>query len=802
MSTKKSLDALKEMDDRTTVVLRNEEWQTIPTKDIVVGDLIKVKMGDFVEADVRWIKSSELQVIESHLTGEADAISKDTAAISKDTQLADRSNMGYSGSTVSNGQGVGIVVGIGDNTELGNIASMLQNTDKKASPLQTTIKKLTSSLMKVSAGIVLLTIIVGIIKAGELSVASISSVLSTSISLAVASIPDAMPIVLSIVLTIGATKTALNNGLVKSLNSVETLGSTSYISSDKTGTLTQNQMTVTNFYDGTNSYDVKGRGYTPEGDIISDSSSVVNLDSAFLIGAVLVNEASVKEEDGVFKPFGNPTEIALNVLGQKAGVTKESLLLKNKIIRTLPFTSDRKMMSVVVETDKGYRLYTKGAPDVLLQNSQQLLLDGKLVESSRSQNFEKIIDDYAKQALRTIAVAYRDITKHQAQTSSVEELEQNLTTVGVAGIIDPPRPEVKASVKTLNEAKIEVVMITGDHAQTARAIAYDLGIVKDKNARVIEGSEIEEMTDDQLFNVVIGTNIYARVTPEHKQRIIRQLQKHKQIVAMTGDGVNDAPALKAADIGIAMGITGTEVTKDSADLILLDDKFTTIEKSVRNGRMIYANIKNFMRHELTTNVAEVSSLLFGLFLTQTIGQVPGETATLSALMVLWVNMISDSIPSFALGYDVAESDIMKEKPRDVNESILANNTWSRVLIRGTVMGMMVYLAFIWAARMGATSNQAQTVAFLTLVFGQLWHVFDARSSKTIFRRNPFENKHLLAAVLFAGVSSILVTTIPFFNTVMGTAQLPIIVYLMVIFIPALPTFVLSGIKEIFKTKIW
>lgn len=802
MSTKKSLDALKEMNDRTSVVLRDWEWKSVPTTDLVVGDIVKVKMGDFVEADVRWLESSELQVIESHLTGEPDAIQKDIHPIEDDVQLADRNNMGYSGSTVANGQGVGIIVGIGSNTELGNIASMLQNTVKKPSPLQNTIKKLTSSLMKVSGLIIFLTFAIGIIKAGELSVASITSVLSTSISLAVASIPDAMPIVLSIVLTIGATKTALNNGLIKSLNSVETLGSTSYIASDKTGTLTQNQMTVTKFYDGTNDHEVEGLGYDINGSISDSTGQFNNHSSEFLKGAVLSNESSVKEVDGKMKPFGNPTEIALNVLGQKAGVTKESLLKQSELMRTLPFTSARKMMSVIIKNDGGYRLYTKGAPDVLLKNSKNVLIDGKLQDSQHHEKFTEIVDGYAKKALRTLAVAYRDITQHQAETGSVEELEQELNIVGVAGIIDPPRPEVKQSVKTLNEAKVEVVMITGDHAQTARAIAYDLGIVKSKNARVIEGTEIEQMTDDQLFNAVIGTNVYARVTPEHKQRIIKQLQKHRQVVAMTGDGVNDAPALKAADIGIAMGITGTEVTKDSADLILLDDKFTTIEKSVRNGRMIYANIKNFMRHELTTNVSEVSTLLFGLLLTQSVGQVTAGTATLSALMVLWVNMISDSLPSFALGYDVAESDIMKEKPRDVNESVLANHTWSRVLIRGLVMGATVFLAFTLAARAGFTSNQAQTVAFLTLVFGQLWHVFDARSSKSIFRRNPFENKHLLLAVAFASVSSILVTAIPFFNMVMGTAQLPFVVYVMVVFLPAIPTLVLSGIKEIFGIKIW
>uniref|UniRef100_UPI00403F348C cation-translocating P-type ATPase n=1 Tax=Candidatus Enterococcus willemsii TaxID=1857215 RepID=UPI00403F348C len=805
ISARKSLNALKEMNNRQTTVLRNGNWEKVAATDVVVGDLTNVQVGDFVEADVRWIETNELQVIEAHLTGEADAIQKNTDVIDETVEIGDRKNMGFSGSTVSNGQGIGLVVATGLDTELGNIAQLIQAVEDKPSPLQNTVNKLTKTLMVISAGVILFTFVVGMIQAGEFSFESIGSVLSTSIALAVASIPDALPAVLSIVLTIGASKMAQNRGLIKSLSSVETLGATSYICSDKTGTLTRNEMTVVKCFSNGHYYTVSGLGYAPTGEIHSTENNATTSDTIpFLEGAILCNEATVKEIDGEYKPFGNPTEVALTVLGLKAGLSKEELVQKKEIVRTLPFTSSRKMMSVIIKEGANYLLYTKGAPDVLVNRSQGILTEDAVDSSEKTrQLFVDTVEGYAEGALRTLAVGYRKITEQEALTGSVEELENDLVITGVAGIIDPAREEVKESVRILKNANVEVVMITGDHEKTAKAIALELGIVNSTDAPVIKGVEIEKMSDEELYSRVKHTNIYARVSPEHKQRIVKQLQKHGQIVAMTGDGVNDAPALRAADIGIAMGIAGTEVTKDSADLILMDDKFTTIEQSVKSGRTIYANIKNFMRHELTTNVAEVLSLLIGLiFFTQSIGDVPAATPTLTALMILWVNMVSDAVPSFSLGYDVAESDIMDEQPRDPNESVLANYTWSRVLIRGIFMGALVYVAFLWAAHQGLSSNQAQTVAFLTLVYGQLWHVFDARSTKTLFRRNPFENKHLIAAVLFAGISSYLVTIIPFFNTVMGTAPLTLDIYLLVLFIPALPTFILSGIKELFGVKIW
>lgn len=556
-----------------------------------------------------------------------------------------------------------------------------------------------------------------------------------------------------------------------------------------------------------------GNGYDPVGEITSIEDGEIGQESdyiPFIKGAILDNESQIqRNEKGHYEPLGNPTDVSLVVLGHKAKISRANLLSQTgdqdyDILRVFPFESERKMMSTVVKIGNNYKLFTKGAPDVIMQHTTDVILDSKSVPIKEAQaTLEDQVLNYANDALRTIAVAGRTLTKEEALNATQTELEDQLTFLGIAGIIDPPRPEVRKSIATLHKASVEVVMITGDHPATARAIAYRLGIIKDKQARVIEGQELEKMSDEQLFEVVPNIRVYARVSPEHKQRIINALQKHDQVVAMTGDGVNDAPALRAADIGIAMGINGTEVTKDSADLILLDDQFTTIENSVAAGRTIFANIKNFMRQELTTNVAEVLSILLGtFFITHSIGHISELTPTLTAIMVLWVNMISDSLPSFALGYDDAEHDVMAVKPRNVHESLLANHLLSRVMIRGVVMGLSVFIAFYWAAKSGMQVNEAQTVAFLTLVFGQLWHVFDARSTHTLFRRNPFSNPYLLAAVLFAGISSLAITMLPFFNTFMGTSMLNWQIYIAVIFLPAIPTLVLSGLKELFKIKIW
>lgn len=817
LSAKKSLDALSSASQHQANVLRDQSWQKIDASQLVPGDIVNVKMGDFIEADLRWLSVNELQVNESHLTGESDAVEKDSKVLPKNTDLADRTNMGFSGSTVVNGSGLGVVTATGTHTELGKIADLLQQNKTQKTPIEQNITQLTKRLMIAAIGVVVIAITYDLVKeylnTGTIPITALMDSVSGAIALAVAAIPDSMPVVLSIVLTIGARVLARNRGLIKSLSSVETLGATTLIASDKTGTLTKNEMTVTRFFANGINFAVDGNGYDPVGEITSIEDGEIGQESdyiPFIKGAILDNESQIqRNEKGHYEPLGNPTDVSLVVLGHKAKISRANLLSQTgdqdyDILRVFPFESERKMMSTVVKIGNNYKLFTKGAPDVIMQHTTDVILDSKSVPIKEAQaTLEDQVLNYANDALRTIAVAGRTLTKEEALNATQTELEDQLTFLGIAGIIDPPRPEVRKSIATLHKASVEVVMITGDHPATARAIAYRLGIIKDKQARVIEGQELEKMSDEQLFEVVPNIRVYARVSPEHKQRIINALQKHDQVVAMTGDGVNDAPALRAADIGIAMGINGTEVTKDSADLILLDDQFTTIENSVAAGRTIFANIKNFMRQELTTNVAEVLSILLGtFFITHSIGHISELTPTLTAIMVLWVNMISDFLPSFALGYDDAEHDVMAVKPRNVHESLLANHLLSRVMIRGVVMGLSVFIAFYWAAKSGMQVNEAQTVAFLTLVFGQLWHVFDARSTHTLFRRNPFSNPYLLAAVLFAGISSLAITMLPFFNTFMGTSILNWQIYIAVIFLPAIPSLVLSGLKELFKIKIW
>ena len=769
-----ALEALKKLSSPTAMVKRDGKVFEIPAAQLVAGDVVVLEAGRQIPADLRLSTTVNMKIDESALTGESVPVEKDAEAqLEVDSPLGDRVNMAYMTTSVTYGRGEGIVCSTGMDTEIGKIAQMINEAEDETTPLQKRLADLGKLL-----GVVAIALCVALFAIALIQGRNVVEMLITAISLAVAAVPEGLPAVVTIVLALGVQRLVKVNTIVRRLPSVETLGCVSVVCSDKTGTLTQNKMTVV-------------RGYC-EGKMVEIGDLDGKANNRFMEGFVLCNDASIANG----QRLGDPTEIALLDMGHAQGIQREELEKTMPRVGELAFDSNRKMMTTMHQDGDHQISFTKGAPDQVLKHCTQMWEQGKarpITEEDRK-NILAAMTDMSRDALRVLALGLR------IDAGKVEE--EDLAFVGLVGMIDPPRPEAKDAVEIFKGASVRTVMITGDHKDTAFAIAKDLGIATSED-QCMSGDQLDRLTVEELAKQVDDLRVFARVSPEHKVMIVRALRSKGYIVSMTGDGVNDAPSLKAADIGVAMGITGTDVAKSAADMVLTDDNFATIEKAIAEGRGIYANIKNFMRHELTTNVAEVLALLLCLLLfSQTVGQVPAGTPTLTALMVLWVNMVSDALPSFALGYDVAESDIMKENPRDPNESVLANHTWSRVLIRGTIMGAMVYLGFLWAANFGLNSNEAQTVAFLTLVFGQLWHVFDARSSHTLFRRNPFSNPRLLLAVLFAGVTSILVTVLPFFNLVMGTATLPVWIYLAVIFVPALPTLILSGLKEIFKIKIW
>lgn len=791
----KSMDALRDMAAPSCLVKQGDQWQKTPASQLVPGDIIKVATGDVLPADCRFIKTEHLQIDESALTGESDLIEKNTQVIAEsDPTLGDQFNMGFMSTSVHHGHGIAIVTATGMNTEVGKIAQLMQSTENRLTPLQLRIRNLSHTL--IWAALIIVAVIVGI---GLLKGLTFSALVNTSISLAVAAIPEGLPTLVTIVLTLGAGQMMRNNALAKQLASVETLGSTSVICSDKTGTLTQNKMQVVECWAAGEHYQITGKGYAPQGEFLNDKDLPVqpaqNYHLSHLLEySALCSDTLLTEEAGHYSIQGVPTEGAIVVAAAKAGLFKDPLMQDRQIIQTNPFDAKRKMMSVIIQEPNGsYLLIVKGAPDILLERADVIEHHQKHLDKISNEDLiHSVIHQYASQALRTLAVGYRVLTEAELKLP-LEQLENQLTFLGIHGIIDPPRPEAIKAVEDCHSAGIRVVMITGDHAATAKAIAQKMGIIDSETAFVISGEELNQLSDAELEKRVPDTAVFARVTPEHKLRIVKALQSNGAVVAMTGDGVNDAPALREADIGIVMGITGTGVAKESADLILLDDNFATIVHAVREGRRIYDNIRKFIRQGLTANVSEVSAILFAFLL------MAGEPLlTLAPMMILWVNLVSDGFPSLALGVDSAENDVMARQPRPSHENFFANHLGTRIVIRGLVMGGLSYSMFQLAINLGTTIEYAQTIAFATLIFGQLFHVFDARTFSTLFHRNPFSNPLLIAAVLGSAVLSMVMIYTPFGNLVLGTTPLSIEHLVMVCFIAALPTFILSALKEFFK----
>ncbi|MGM9986576.1 MAG: calcium-translocating P-type ATPase, SERCA-type [Bacillaceae bacterium] len=780
----KSLKALKELASPNVNVLRGGKWIKISSKELVIGDVVKFTSGDRISADLRIIESNSLYIEEAALTGESLPTLKKASMISGDNiGLGDQDNMAFMGTLVTRGSGVGIVVGTGMNTAMGQIADLLQNAEETETPLQIRLEQLGKILIAISLVLTVLVVAIGVYQGNELY-----KMFLAGVSLAVAAIPEGLPAIVTVALSLGVQRMIKKKAIVRKLQAVETLGCASVICSDKTGTMTQNKMMVTHVWVSGETWNIDGTGYEPKGHFYKENSKFNPTQSKGLMQmltfGLLCNNTEIIKRKKQYHVDGDPTEGALVVAAMKAGLAKDGLLQQFKVVQEFPFDSNRKMMSVILQDEKGKRyVVTKGAPDVLLANSTSILWNNNEIDFRQEYRTRVLqtIEELASGALRTIAIAFKPIDK---MVRDERDAENNLIFLGLQGMIDPPRPEVRKAVRECKEAGIKTIMITGDHKDTAKAIAIQLDIAT-KQDRVIEGTTLSQMTVEELEDVVEHVSVFARVSPEHKLKIVKALQNKGHIVAMTGDGVNDAPAIKAADIGISMGISGTDVAKEASSLILLDDNFATIKSAIKEGRNIYENIRKFIRYLLASNVGEILVMLFAMILALPLPLIP--------IQILWVNLVTDGLPAMALGLDSAESNVMKRNPRNPRENIFARGLGWKILSRGFLIGLVTLLAFI------VTYNQhpdeliyAQTVAFATLVLAQLIHVFDCRSERSIFHRNPFQNMYLVAAVIISLLLMLVVIYYPPLQPIFHTVEIALRDWLLIIGLASVPTFFLVG----------
>ena len=766
----KSLEALQKMSSHSAKVIRNGQVNVVASKELVPGDIVVLDTGDYVPADLRIIEAANLKSQEASLTGESVPSEKNTATIENPkVGVGDRDNMLFSSSLITYGRGKGVVVETGMNTEVGKIAGIISNTVKSETPLQSKLNKLGKTL-----GIAALVICIVIFVIGLLYGKKPLDMFMTAVSLAVAAIPEGLAAVSTIVLAIGVQRMVKRNAIVKKLPAVETLGSASVICSDKTGTLTQNRMTVEKvFYDG-NLVDVK------------DIKNVEDDDLKRLIEiSMLCNDTKVSASNEL---TGDPTETALVDMGFKLDFTPE-LYVTYPRVEEVPFDSDRKLMTTVHQVGNKYLVYTKGGVDELLKRCNSYISNGE-IKNDLEQFKEKITvqnEKMAKDALRVLAMGYKELD-HMPSSDEMKEIEKDLIYVGMVGMIDPPREEVKAAVAKCKSAGIKTVMITGDHKITATAIAKALGIMEDGD-EAITGSELEEMSDDELIKRVRNIAVYARVSPEHKVRIVKAWQANGEIVAMTGDGVNDAPALKTADIGCAMGIVGTDVSKEAADVILTDDNFSTIVSAVEEGRRIYDNILKAIQFLLSSNVGEIILLFLAILIAPILaGKFGIDIKLIEPLLpihILWVNLVTDSLPALALAVDPAEKDIMNRKPNKKQKGIFTKGMTWRIIYQGLMIGLLTLAAFIIGLGTknvpvidGKTPEEvrvaiAQTMAFIVLALSELVHVFNIRNNrKSLFTGGIFNNIVLIGAIAVSAGLMFVVLLVPTFRNLFNIILLP------------------------------
>jgi Ca2+-transporting ATPase len=782
--------ALRAMSAADATVIRGGERRSVPATQIVPGDVILVEEGDTIPADARLIESAALQTAEAALTGESLPVSKNTAPIDKDVPLGDRDNMIFSGTAATYGHGIAIVTDTAMRTEMGRIAGLLKETPDESTPLQRELDR-TGKVLGLVVIVIAVVMIVTIILVEDVrGVAALFDVLILGVALAVAAVPEGLPAVVTAVLSIGVQRMARRNAIVRHLAAVETLGSATVIASDKTGTLTKNEMTVRVVVTASGRVTFAGSGYAPEGTVRADGGAPiegrlrVELERALAV-ADRANNATVQQRDGRWTVQGDPTEGALLVAARKCGLSSDDLEKRLPRVGEVPFSSERKLMSTIHrDTDQEHAgiVFTKGAPDVLLGRCAfEVLGDGRRpLTTERRAEILQINEALAGEALRTLGVAGRwleedALAKHAAHPD--ERVEQGLVFAGLIGMIDPPRPEAKDAVARAKNAGIRPLMITGDHPRTAAVIAEELGITAD--GRAITGADLAKLTPDAGPRTVAEVSVYARVNPEHKLRIVDALQRAGAVVAMTGDGVNDAPALKKANIGVAMGITGTDVSKEAADMVLSDDNFASIVAAVEEGRAIFANIRKFLRYLLSSNIGEVLTMFFGVVLARQIGLDVGGGAVvlpLVATQILWINLVTDGPPALALGLDPADEGLMSQPPRPSGEGVLTPRMWRGIVFVGVIMA--VGTLFVLDASMpggfvaGAGDlRYGQTMAFTTLMLFQIFNVVNARSDERSAFAHLFTNQWLWGALAGSVALQVLVVYVPFFQRAFSTVAL-------------------------------
>lgn len=763
----KTLASLKKMASPTAKVLRDGQIEEVPTELLVPGDIVILEEGDIIPADVRLVESVGLAVSEAILTGESVPSQKDAdIEIQKKVALGDRLNMAFMGTVIASGNGRGVVVATGALTQMGKIAETLAIPYEKPTPLQKNLDTLGKYLIAAAIGVSAIIFLIGYFQGRELE-----GLLFTVISLAVAVIPEGLVAVVTITMAIGVQRMAKRNAIVRNLPAVETLGAVNVICSDKTGTLTEGKMVATDLWVGNKLYTVSGTGIRPEGAIYCDDKPVkeLNHDLALTITTMaLCNDAVLQQDDsGTWEGVGDPTEVALQVLAHKMQIKKEELENTWKFTEGLPFDSNRKRMSVLYQDPEHKTvILTKGALEEVLSVCSQFLENGmtkKLGKKERAR-FKQINLDMAGRGLRVLGLAKRQSSKI---TDDIEPntVEKDMVFLGIVGVLDPARPEAKQAVLECKRAGIRVIMVTGDHPATAQNIATQLGIFDPRQDRVMTGEEMDKISKEELCLIKPFPTIFARVSPENKLMLVNALRKMKYIVAMTGDGVNDAPAIKHANIGIAMGKEGTDVTKQAADIVLADDNFATIIAAVEEGRRIFTNLQKFIRYLLSCNMSSVFSILFAT--------AAGAPLPFTPIQILWLNLVTDTPPALALGFDEAESDSMKNPPRNTKKGIFRKADLIFILYHGIIMAvLMLAVFFIELYIKGGTLEKARTMAFAMLVLVQLAQAFNAKSTgSSLFRREIFSNKGLIAAVLFSFILLLAGMYLPFLSGVFEQVEL-------------------------------